>query len=63
MGKVPALAGTCHDTTADAGPRTAAISSGAPAALTVALTRGVTGSEGDEASELPTLLTALTVKV
>jgi hypothetical protein len=63
MGKVPALAGTCHDTTADAGPRTAVTASGAAAVDTVAEGDGVTGSEGDDASELPTLLAALTVKV
>jgi hypothetical protein len=62
IGKVPLL-GTCQEMTAEAGPRTAAISEGAPAALTVALGAGVTGSEGDEARELPTEFAAVTLKV
>jgi hypothetical protein len=62
IGKVPLL-GACQEMTAEAGPRTAVTASGAAAVDTVAEGDGVTGSEAADASELPTLLAALTVKV
>jgi hypothetical protein len=63
MGKVLVLAGACHDTTADAGARTAVTASGAAAADTVAKGEGLTSSEAADASELPTEFAAVTLKV
>jgi hypothetical protein len=62
IGKVPLL-GACQEMTAEAGPRTAAASSGALAALTVALSAGVTGAEALDGDELPTEFAAVTLKV